>query len=172
MAPLGPTEPATVAPRRTDDFATFFGEHYVRLCRGLFLITGDAAEAEDVAQEAMSRVYERWTRIASMDSPEGYLWRSALNLNHKRARRAAVRNRFTPTVPSGPDPAVIATTGVDVRAALAQLSPAHREVLILIDWFGLDAVAAAPALGIEPVSVRSRLHRARERMRELLEEEH
>jgi len=39
----------------------------------MLLMTGDRSEAEDLAQEAMARVYERWRRVRGMGSAEGYL---------------------------------------------------------------------------------------------------
>jgi hypothetical protein len=61
----------------------------------MLLLTGRVGEAEDLSQEAFVRVYERWPQIQEMDSPTGYLYRTALNLHRKRLRRLAVevRNR-------------------------------------------------------------------------------
>jgi RNA polymerase sigma-70 factor (ECF subfamily) len=75
------------------DFETFFAEVYPRLAQALLLLTADRAEAQDLAQEAMVRVYERWERIRAMESPVGYAYRTAMNLNRKRLRRLAVRAR-------------------------------------------------------------------------------
>lgn len=151
------------------DFETFFGLEYPRLVRAMYLITGRGAEAEDLAQEAMTRVCARWPRVAEMESPRAYLWRTALNLSHKRRRWLEVRRRVGSDVgyPSR-DPAEAVAATVDVRAALAELSREHREVLVLIDWLGLDVAEVAALLAIEPVSVRSRVHRARSHLRRLL----
>src|SRR5215831_10524331 len=74
-------------------FRWFFEAEYVRLCEALYLLTGDAYEAEDLAQEAMTRALERWERVGTMDSPTGYVYRTALNLNRKRIRRLVVAAR-------------------------------------------------------------------------------
>jgi DNA-directed RNA polymerase specialized sigma24 family protein len=50
----------------------------------------DQAEAEDVAQEAMVRGYERWDRVQRADSPAAYVFRTTLNLNRKRIDPAEV----------------------------------------------------------------------------------
>jgi RNA polymerase sigma factor (sigma-70 family) len=171
MTSRGLEEATAVSRRLPGDFREFFREQYPRLCRGLFLLAGSPDEAEDVAQEAMTRVYERWDRVAGMDSPTGYLWQTAVNLNRKRQRRTLLGRRVIPPVVVDRDPSAIAATGVDVRDALVRLSVDHREALVLVDWLELDAVSAAAVLRIEPASVRSRVHRARERMRALLEGE-
>jgi len=65
------------------DFAEFFSREYARLARACLLLTGNTAEAEDLTQDALARVYARWHEVGSMDSPEGYLFRTALNLNRQ-----------------------------------------------------------------------------------------
>jgi RNA polymerase sigma factor (sigma-70 family) len=74
-------------------FGAFFEKEYARLARALFLITGDAFEAEELAQDAMVRVLERWDRVGRLDSPTGYLYRTAMNLHRNGLRRLAVRRR-------------------------------------------------------------------------------
>jgi len=147
-------------------FQAFFAEHYDRLARALFLLAGDAGEAEDLAQEAMVRVYEQWTRVARMSSPEGYLYRTALNLHRSRLRKLAVRRRGPSSdVSTTPDPADAAAVSDQVARALATLPTGQREAVVLVSWLGLDDAEAAQILGIEPVSVRSRLSRARAALR-------
>src|SRR5918999_464275 len=72
-APAGETERAAA-------FEDFFHAHHERLLRVLYLSTGDRHEAEDLAQEAFVRVYERWARVAAAENPAGYLQREAVVL--------------------------------------------------------------------------------------------
>jgi RNA polymerase sigma factor (sigma-70 family) len=150
------------------DFESFFRAEYRSLCQALLLLVGDAFEAEEIAQETMTRVLERWDRVAAMDSPTGYAYRTALNLQRKRIRRLAVRarRRFAtlPVVDIGPE----AGERHDVRRALATLPEGQRAALILVDWLDMDTEEAALALGIKPASVRVRLHRARSALRDVL----
>ena len=66
------------------DFESFFRAEYRSLSQALLLLVGDAFEAEEIAQETMTRVLERWDRVSTMDSPAGYAYRTALNLQRKR----------------------------------------------------------------------------------------
>lgn len=150
-------------------FEEFFREEYPRLARGLYLVTRNAGEAEDLAQEAMARIYERWDRVAGMESPVGYAFRTAMNLHRHRLRRLAVRARQVFAAPPDPDPADRVSARTDVADAVATLPAGQREALLLVDWLGLDSEEAGRVLGIEPVSVRTRLHRARAVLRERLE---
>ena len=58
-------------------FEAYFQAEYPSLVRALYLLTGDQDEAEDLAQAAMARVYERWDRVRVMESPAGYVYRTS-----------------------------------------------------------------------------------------------
>jgi RNA polymerase sigma-70 factor (ECF subfamily) len=152
------------------DFATFFEMEHVRLGRAVFLLTANGSEAEDLIQEAMARAYERWDRVSRMAEPAGYVYRIASNLHRRRARW---RFRFTQLDEGSmgrthADPAEAAGHAADVWAALRTLTADQRDAVILVEFMGYDAEAAGHVLGIEPVSVRVRLHRARAKLRETL----
>ncbi|HZA40654.1 MAG TPA: sigma factor [Actinomycetota bacterium] len=59
---------------------------------GLILLTADRHEAEELAQEAMARAYAWWDRVGRMNSPGGYVYRTAVNLNRKRLRHPWVES--------------------------------------------------------------------------------
>lgn len=163
-------EVAAARPSALQDFEDFFGAEYARLGRALYLVTGDPAEAEDVAQEAMVRVYERWDRVRRADSPTAYLYRTALNLYRSRLRRLAVRARraLPGAERHAEDPAVAAEAADQIGRALAALPAGQREAVVLVEWLGLSHAEAGRILGIEPVSVRVRISRARATLRERL----
>jgi RNA polymerase sigma-70 factor (ECF subfamily) len=146
-------------------FEAFFEHNYVRLARALYLLTGDAAEAEDEAQEAMVRVYERWDRVSTMASPEGYLFRTAMNLNRSWRRRLRSERRRFVDAPRVREPHETAEAGDQLARALASLPPAQRRALILVEWLGMTDQEAGDALGIRPVSVRVRISRAKSALR-------
>jgi RNA polymerase sigma factor (sigma-70 family) len=152
----------------TDDvvFGDFFAKRYERLVRACLLLTGRAAEGEDLAQEAMARVLERWDRVSKMDDPEGYLYRTALNVHRKALRRLAVAARRQVVRDPSDDPDAT-DRRLDLLRAIRSLPRAQREALVLVEWLGYSAEEAGRFLGIEPASVRGRLHRAREGLRQL-----
>jgi len=161
-----PIEAQTVAL----DFESFFRAEYRSICQALVLLVGDPLEAEEIAQETMTRVLERWDRVGAMDSPAGYAYRTALNLQRKRIRRLAVRakRRFA-SVPVA-DIGAAASDRRDVQRALQQLPDGLRAALILVDWLEMDTEEAGRVLGLKPASVRVRLHRARSALRDALGE--
>jgi len=157
---------ASAAPVEIEGFESFFEAEYPRLCQALLLLTGDRFEAEEVAQEAMTRVLERWDRVRAMESPTGYVFRTALNIHRNRLRRLAVRARRVfveaPTADHGP----LVDDREDVRRAMAKLPASQREALVLIDWLDLDTDEAAQVLHLSPNAVRVRLHRGRSALRD------
>ena len=72
------------------DFDSFLRAEYRTLCQALVLLVGDAREAEEIAQETITRLLERWDRVGVIDSPTEYGYRKASNLQRKRLRRLAV----------------------------------------------------------------------------------
>jgi RNA polymerase sigma-70 factor (ECF subfamily) len=156
----------TDAPRPELEFSAFFESEHLRLARALYLLTGDPGEADDLAQEALVRVYERWDRVRLMDSPTGYLFRTALNLYRSRLRRLASAARRALRPAPQLDPAQAVEERDEVARALASLPEGQREALILVEWLGMETEEAGQILHIEPVSVRVRLSRARASLRE------
>jgi len=110
-------------PLEAASFRWFFEATYERLCQAMYLLTGDAFEAEDLAQESMTRALERWERVGAMESPAGYVYRTALNLNRKRIRRLAVGARRALAAEPAQDPSSTIDARQDVRRALAKF---HR----------------------------------------------
>lgn len=147
-------------------FEDFFRATYPRLAQASLLLTGDRAAAEDLAQEAMARALERWDRVRTMVSPEGYVYRTALNLHRKRLRREAVLSRLrVPERRHVPDPAEEVGPREDALRLLATLSREQREAVVLTEWLGFTAEEAGRVLGIDAASVRGRVHRARAAIR-------
>jgi RNA polymerase sigma-70 factor (sigma-E family) len=151
------------------EFEDFFRAQYPMLVRTLYLLTGSRSEAEDLAQEALARAFERWNRVRQMASPGGYVCRTALNLNRKRLRglRTQVRKLVGVNVPR--DAIEAAEQRTDVTRALAALPISQREALVLTNWLDLTAEEAGRVMGIKASSVRSESSRARTALRQHLE---
>jgi RNA polymerase sigma factor (sigma-70 family) len=161
------TEPAQVARVTEPPFEDFFQAHFERILRVLYLVGGDRHEAEDLAQEALVKAYERWDRIRGLSDPAGYVYRMALNARRSRFRRLALAARKS-VGRLEPDP-ISATDDRDViRRALRTLPEGQREALVLVEWLGLSDEEAGKLLGVRPVTVRVRISRARPKLQEAL----
>ena len=142
-------------------FESFFEEQKERLLRTLSVITGSRAEAEDLAQEAFTRVFERWETVAAMEDPAGYLHRTAMNLFRNQYRRAKVA--IGRTVGFGPQQDVFKSVeDRDAAArALGALTARQRAALVLTEALGYSGEEAGELLGIKASTVWALTHQAR-----------
>ncbi|MET0800390.1 MAG: sigma-70 family RNA polymerase sigma factor [Actinomycetota bacterium] len=147
------------------EFEEFYRAEFPNLVRAMFLLVPDDDEAQELAQEAMVRVYERWNRVRSMDRPGGYVYQVAVNLNRRRIRSLAMRTRRLLMFGGGLQHVETTETRRELSEAIGSLSMRLREAFMLVDWLGMSSEEAGRILQIEPASVRSRVHRARNELR-------
>lgn len=158
------TESGVIAGTR-DEFADFFREHYEAVLRAMYLVTGDRFEAEEAAQTAFVKIYERWDRVGTMANPAGYVYRAAVNANRSRLRRLGLA--MSRTLSLRETDAISESDDRDsIRRLLAQLPVSQREAVVLVEWLGLSDVDAAAILGISPGAVRVRLSRAKSTLKQ------
>ena len=136
-------------------FEEFFEGEQERLLRILWMVTGSLHEAEDIAQEAFLKVWERWSDVSAMESPVGYLHRAAMNIFRNRYRRAALAVRKA----VGAGPPIDAFGAVEDRfsitRALGSLTPRQRAALVLTELLDYSAEEAGQMLGVRASTVRS-----------------
>lgn len=159
-----------------DEFETLFQEHWERLCRILYRLSGDWDEAQDLALEAFVRLYQQPAPPAA--NPGGWLYRVATNLglNALRARRRREQYETQAGVEAlqaeaPQDPALAAESRLErrqVRAALEHMKPREAQILLL-RYSGLSYVELAAALDVSPSSVGSLLARAEQSFEKLYE---
>ena len=146
-------------------FEEFFRAEHVRLFRALYLVTGRRDEAEDLMQDAFVKLWERWDRVAPMQNPVGYLYRTAMNASRSRARRAirAAKRPFVHVV--GPDPLAAVEERDAVVRAMRTLSSRQREALVLTEYVGYSSEEAAAVMGVAAATVRVLAHQGRQAVR-------
>jgi RNA polymerase sigma-70 factor (ECF subfamily) len=150
-------------------FEEFFELEQERLLRLLWMVTGSLQEAEDIVQEAFLRVWERWPHVSVLDSPSGYLHRTAMNVFRNRYRRAKVAVRKAVGAAAPVDAFGAVDDRVTVSNALARLTPKQRAAVVLTDLLGYSAEEAAGLLGIRSSTVRSLSSNARSTLRGAVE---
>jgi RNA polymerase sigma-70 factor (ECF subfamily) len=132
---------------------------------------GDAAEAEDVAQDAMLRAWKqapRWTPgQAKFDT---WLHRVGLNLCYDRLRRRREVTTATPPdqADTGPAPdrgLLAADVGTRVDAALTRLPDRQREAIVLCHYQELTNIEAAALMAVSVEALESLLSRGRRALR-------
>ncbi|CAM3161306.1 SigE family RNA polymerase sigma factor [Nocardioides dubius] len=144
------------------------------LQRFAYLITGDAAEAPDLVQEALAQAWPRWSSLASRGTAEAYVRRSIVNASISRWRSAGRHlvaldpERFGGGVVPGAD------SGVDDADAAwrlcATLPPSQRAAVVLRFYEDLAFAEIAVVLDCAEATARSHVHRALRSLRTRLGE--
>jgi RNA polymerase sigma factor (sigma-70 family) len=174
-----PTATASPTPER---FAELFEEHANTVYNFCFRRLADWAMAEDMTSAVFLEAWRRRDKVDLVGEPPlPWLLGVATNLmrNHRRSlrRASAALERFHGSA-SVPDCGEELADRLDaewrmrtVGERIAALAPQEREALELCAWAELSYADAARALGVPVGTVRSRLSRARARLRELLGED-
>ena len=147
---------------RPVDRETLIIENENRLYRAALAILGDPQEAEDAVQDTFVRFLERAPE--HLEDPGAWLMRVLTNGCKSRLRLAWRR--------VGPLPETLAAPGPEEREELEELfslPPEDRLVIHLHYYEGWTTDEIARMLGQRPGTVRSRLSRARGKLRKLLE---
>ena len=146
-------------------------------------LAGDCAEAEDLSQEVFLKIFKGLSSFRGESSFSTYIYRVAAN-----TAIDALRRREAPTVSlsteneegeefelalpdAGPLPVEILESRERrqaIRAAIDALPEHHRAVIVLREMDGMSYQDIAQAMGLTEGTVKSRINRARGRLRQLL----
>jgi RNA polymerase sigma-70 factor, ECF subfamily len=169
---------ALVAEGNRDAFATLSGRFMRPVFTEAMRVVGDAATAEDVAQEVFERV---WRAAGRFDAERGSAAAWICTIARNRARDHARMRRPVPVEDAteradaaalpGDDSQDRGAAALDVHAALAELSPALRELIEFAYWHGLSQAEIADRLGLPLGTVKTRTRRALARLADLLGED-
>lgn len=128
-----------------------------------YLLTGDVASAQDLVQDALVRVFVRTRTGFTPDVAEAYVRRSIVGVYvdgfRRRRKWASVRHLVAVAeAGDGPDPTI--ADRIDLRAALATLSPQERACVVLRYYEDLTIAAVADQLHLAPGTVKRYLSNA------------
>jgi RNA polymerase sigma factor (sigma-70 family) len=158
-------------PRLMVDFDVAFEEHYPGLVRYVAKLTGDVDAAEDIAQEAMVRLFDR--RVSGSEAGlRAWLYKTATHLVRDRYRVDTNRRRLLEIHPVRPGAAEAPDHAIErgearasAREALQALAPRDREIL-LMRYSGFSYREIAEAVGVAASSIGTLLARAEQRFAE------
>ena len=144
------------------DFDAYVHARWPRLVRTAVLLGASPAEAEDVAQEALTQCLVKWHHVERADDRDAYVHRILVNKFTSMRRRRWWGERPTEHLPEVvvPDP----TSDIDEAEALAvavrSLPESQRAVVVLRYYAHLTEAQIAEALGVAAGTVKSRTSRA------------
>ena len=161
-------------------FTELAGRIRVRIRQWAARVVHDDDDADDVAQQVLLKLHLRIREFEGRSRFTTWLYRMTVNtaLNRRRIdRRRTHLLRGVSEPPSTVMPDVVARAEEArltalVRACVSELSEREREVFQMADLKGMPASEIAAALGVQPVSVRATLSRARRRIRIRMMEQH
>ncbi|CAM05572.1 RNA polymerase sigma-70 factor (ECF subfamily) [Saccharopolyspora erythraea NRRL 2338] len=174
---LDEDRPSLTTGDPTATFGRLFDEYAAPLHRYLARRTDESVADDLVAETFLAALRHRASYDPERANVRSWLYGIATNLLRKHLRtelrglRATARMvRASEVSTAGHESrvaeAVDAHSSVnDLAAALAELSPADRDTLLLTAWGGLDSTEVADVLGIPVGTVRSRIHRVRRQLR-------
>jgi RNA polymerase sigma-70 factor (sigma-E family) len=153
-------------------FDAFVAGRRTSLMRTAFLLTGEAHRAEDLVQAALMEVFRRWPRLRDRTDPVGYARKTVVTTHLNLVRRLSWREV---PVAGFPDVGVLGdehdetVQRLALRAALLQLPPRMRAVLVLRYFDDLSEQDTAAALGCSQGTVKSTASRGLARLRDELD---
>jgi RNA polymerase sigma-70 factor (ECF subfamily) len=158
-------------------FGDLVGRYENAVVNYLTRLTRDRSRAEELAQEAFLRLYERASRYQERGQLLPYVLRIATNLlrsDERRSRRWRTLQRLVGSTPTPAEPGqerrlLSAEATRVVEEALTALPLRYRSPLVLREIEGLSYREIAVALGCREGTVKSRINRARERLKALLQ---
>ena len=150
------------------ELIAFCRREHGRIVGLLSLYCGDAALAEELAQDALARVCRDWRRVRRMEHPEAWASRVAVNLANSFFRRRAAERRARERLAAQPEPPATqpdTALVLSVRQAVAALPPRQRTALLLHYFCDLPFAQVADLMGSPEPTVKSLARRGIARLR-------
>ena len=150
-----------------EDFDAFYLGSRTRLLHQLYAMTGDLGAAQDAAQEAYARAWQRWSKLRTYDDPEAWVrtvaWRLVVSRWRSPQRDARPSTPRARRVHAGAVPDTVALV-----AALRRLPESQRRAIVLHHLCDLSVEDVARETGAPVGTVKARLSRGRTALSVLL----
>jgi RNA polymerase sigma-70 factor (sigma-E family) len=151
-----------VRPEEEAEFAVYVTERRDRVRRTAYLLCGDWHRADDLTQLAFVKLYGAWERVRDKAALDAYVRTSLLRSVVDESRRPWRREQFVDEVPDaggGGDLSAAVADRAVMRAALEQVPPGQRAVLVLRYYDGASVAETAEILELAEGTVKSQTAR-------------
>lgn len=148
-----------------EDIEAFCRRVSPRLVGSLALQCESLSVAEELAQEALARAWERWDAVSAMASPEGWVFRVAFNLASSERRRRGAERRARTRLGDPGGTVIDSAEAVALRETLRSLPARQRSAIVLRYYAGLSVTESAEVLACAEGTVKSLTSQALQRLR-------
>jgi RNA polymerase sigma-70 factor (sigma-E family) len=139
-----------------EGFTAYVAQRRLRLFRAACLLCGDPHQAEDIVQDALARLYAKWPAASRAHDVDAYVRRIVINCHLNQRRRPWRREHVAVELREAADSVHLSTEDLHVMwAALRNLPPGQRRVVVLRHYLGLSVEETAHDLGISAGTVKS-----------------
>ena len=168
---------AALSGEQMSGFEELYRKHYRRVYSICLRMTGNVAEAEDLTQEVFIQLHRKIGSFRGEAAFTTWLHRLTVNQVLMHFRKRSVKSELTTNdgeMPDSVDPDTINPEAMPIvdriglETAIAQLPRGYRTVFVLHDVEGYEHEEIAHTLGVSIGTSKSQLHKARMRLRELL----
>lgn len=160
----------------TEAFGRLYRLHVGRINALALRLTGDRQRAEALVQDAFVRAWQKLSGFRGESALGTWLHRLTVNvflLDDRGARKRALRELPEESAPEERTAIAPSALGheerIDLERAIARLPDGPRIAFVLHDIHGYDHTEIAAMSGVAAVTIRVQLHRARRRLKEVLE---
>lgn len=161
-----------MGPEEEAQFSVYVTARRDRVRRTAYLLCGDWHRADDLTQIAFVKLYGAWSGIRDYGALDGFVRRCLMRAAVDESRRPWRREHAVEDLPDTPAPTLdLASVVADrqlVRAALEQVPPGQRAMLVLRFFDGLDVAATAAAMECSEGNVKSQTARGLAAMKQAL----
>lgn len=156
---------------REERIGALFDHSYPSLKGLAYVMLGDAAAAEEVAQDAFVKAFSFWSRFKDVEHPEAYLRKIVINLCRSRIRRTGIEQRVNAVVHRDAETTVEPPpeTSLDLWDAVKRLPERQRAAIVLRYLEDLSEAEVAALLDCSIGTVKSQLFKARRKLGAALE---
>ncbi|HTY72981.1 MAG TPA: sigma-70 family RNA polymerase sigma factor [Actinomycetes bacterium] len=149
-------------------YTRLFGAEFAYVRRTIHVIVGDAAAAEDITQDAFVQLLLHWRKVSHYERPDAWVRRVAIRMAVRHLKREGRRQLVEA---SADPPAGFPHVDPDLDAAIRELPPKQRAVLVLFYFEDRPMKEIAQLMGMSESTGFVHLHRARAKLASLLGEE-
>jgi RNA polymerase sigma-70 factor (ECF subfamily) len=168
---MSTTSPALELPL-VESYESFYAREFAGLVALARALTGSAAQAEEIAQEAMIATYRRWNEVAVMEHPAAWSRRVCAHISTSVVRRLIVEARAARRLRGYGSPAAeLDEPSSEFWSAVRDLPRRQAQAIALHYLYGSSVAEAAAAMGCTESSVKTHLARGRAALAARLEVE-